>query len=422
MKRYSSFALYLSNYVALAFIYLILTRSLPGSILTAIIACLSLFSFRTFDKENLSDFNQLLVRSFIALLFANIINYVIARLIYLSFFGGVGRVRLTPLSVHTIVSTFAVSIMSYYFFKFLKKRVRPGSYAVIGRKNELNELLKEIEQKSDEYRFVQFIESKEDIKRIREDLAGIIVADYSMYESLQPYLSPLNNFEIIFLPHIAESVLKRIPLALIDRFKAYYETSFNRVLESAPKRILDIVFATVGLIVASPIMLIIAILILLEDGRPVIYRQKRVGRDSKEFEFIKFRSLKQEGFDPSDPNRNIEQRMLKIGRFIRKYRLDELPQLWLVLKGTMSLVGPRPEMVEYHLQCASKIAYYHYRLKLKPGLTGWAQINYRHTSTLEEYKTKLEYDLYYVKNHSVWLDLNIVLRTFEAVIFKRGAR
>lgn len=422
MKRYSSFALYLSNYVALALIYLVLTKSLTGSILAAIIACLSLFSFRTFDKENLSDFNQLLVRSFISLLFANIVNYVIARLIYLSFFGGVGRVRLAPLGVHTIVSTFAVSLLSYYLFKFLKKRVRRGNYAVIGRKDELNELLKEIEQKSYEYRFVQFIEREVDLRKIRDDTAGIVVADYSMYESLRPHLSTLNNLEIIFLPHIAENVLKRIPLALVDRFKAYYETSFNRVVESAPKRILDVVLATLSLIVTSPLMLIIAIAILLEDGRPVIYRQKRVGKGSEEFEFIKFRSLVNHGFDPSNPNRNIEQRMLKIGRFIRKYRLDELPQLWLVLKGTMSLVGPRPEMAEYHLQCASRIPYYHYRLKLKPGLTGWAQINYRHTTTLEEYQTKLEYDLYYVKNHSVWLDLNIVLRTFEAVIFKRGAR
>ncbi len=422
MKRYSSFALYLSNYVALALIYLVLTKSLTGSILAAIIACLSLFSFRTFDKENLSDFNQLLVRSFISLLFANIVNYVIARLIYLSFFGGVGRVRLAPLGVHTIVSTFAVSLLSYYLFKFLKKRVRRGNYAVIGRKDELNELLKEIEQKSYEYRFVQFIEREVDLRKIRDDTAGIVVADYSMYESLRPHLSTLNNLEIIFLPHIAENVLKRIPLALVDRFKAYYETSFNRFVESAPKRILDVVLATLSLIVTSPLMLIIAIAILLEDGRPVIYRQKRVGKGSEEFEFIKFRSLVNHGFDPSNPNRNIEQRMLKIGRFIRKYRLDELPQLWLVLKGTMSLVGPRPEMAEYHLQCASRIPYYHYRLKLKPGLTGWAQINYRHTTTLEEYRTKLEYDLYYVKNHSVWLDLNIVLRTFEAVLFKRGAR
>lgn len=422
MKRYSPSVLYLSNYIVLVLIYLILTRSLPGSILTAVIACLSLFSFRAFDKENLIDFNQLLTRSFIALLSANIINYVIARLIYLSFFGGVGRVRLVSLSTHTIVSTFVVAIMSYYLFKFLTKRAIPGSYAVIGREKELGTILKEIEQKSGEYRFVQFIESEKDLKRIREDLAGIVVADYSMYESLQSYLSSLKDLEIVFLPHIAEAVLKRIPLVLVDRFKAYYETSFNRVLESALKRILDIVFALVGLIVTSPIMLIIAILIFLEDGRPIIYRQKRVGKDGKEFEFIKFRSLRQEGFDPADPNKNIEQRMLKIGSFIRKYRLDELPQLWLVLKGTMSLVGPRPEMVEYHLQCVYKIPYYHYRLKLKPGLTGWAQINYQHTSTLEEYTTKLEYDLYYVKNHSVWLDLNILLKTLEAMVFKRGAR
>jgi exopolysaccharide biosynthesis polyprenyl glycosylphosphotransferase len=422
VRRYNPFLLYLVDYATIGLIYFVLSGSFTGSLFLPLVCCLSLFSFRALDREHLTDFNQLLVRSFVAIALANLINYAILRLIYLSFFSGIGRVRLTTLAIHTFVCAPAVALLSYYLFRVLKNKIKPCSYAVIGREEELKELLEEIEQKSDEYRFVQFIESKDQVKKLRDGIAGIVVSDYSLYETLQPELRRLNCNNVIFLPHIAETVLKRIPLKLVEKFKAYYETSFNAIVENAYKRILDVILATLALVITSPIVLIIAILIFLEDGRPIFYRQRRVGKDGKEFEFVKLRSLKQKGFDPQNPNKNIEQRVLKIGKFVRKYRLDELPQFWLVLKGDMSVVGPRPEMVEYHLQYVNRIPYYHYRLKLKPGLTGWAQINYQHTTTLEEYRTKLEYDLYYVKNHSILLDLSVILKTFEAVVFRRGAR
>jgi len=422
VRKYNPLVLYLAGYGVLSLVYFLLSGSIGGSLLLPLVCCLALFSFRTFDREHLTDFNQLLVRSFVAIALSNIINYVILRLIYLSFFQGFGRVRLTALAVHTIICGPAVALIGYSLFSVLRKKIRPYRYAVIGGEKEIKELLKEIEQKSDEYRFVQFIENKDQLKTLSDEIDGIVVSDYNLYEFFQPELARLNLNNIIFLPHIAETVLKRIPLKLVEKFKAYYETSFNAIVEDAYKRILDVALATLALVITSPIVLIIAILILLEDGRPILYRQKRVGKDGKEFEFVKLRSLKQRDFDPDNPNRNIEQRMLKIGKFIRKYRLDELPQFWLVLKGDMSVVGPRPEMVEYHLQYVNRIPYYHYRLMLKPGLTGWAQINYQHTTTFEEYKTKLEYDLYYVKNHSFLLDLSVILKTLEAVVFKRGAR
>lgn len=421
MKRYA-FVLYSVSYITLSFLYFLLSGSILGSLSLALLCCVSLFSFRISEKEYLADLNELFVRSFVAVALANLINYVIVRLIYLSFYGGVGRIRLTNLTIHTVVSAPILAFLNHYLFRCLAKRVKPQNYAVIGREQELGDLLREIEQKSGEYRFVQFIENKDQLRSLNEGLAGIVVSDYQLYEDLRSELAKLNYRNITFLPQIAESVLKRIPLKLVDKFKAYYETSFNSVEEGAYKRILDAVLSALALILTSPVILSVAILILLEDGRPVVYKQKRVGKFGREFEFIKLRSLKESGFDPEQPNRNIEQRMLKVGSFIRKFRLDELPQLWLVLKGTMSLVGPRPEMVVYHLQCVNKIPYYSYRLKLKPGLTGWAQINYQHTTTLDEYRTKLEYDLYYVKNHSVWLDLSIILKTLEAIIFRRGAR
>lgn len=420
MRKNSQFVFPLIDYTVLAFFYWLFSGSIAGSLLLPFICCVALFSFRNYDREHLSDFNEQLVRSFISLILANIVSYIILRIIYVSFV--VGRIRLTDLAFHTIASAPTIALVNFFFYRLIKKRTVPERFAVLGDKNELEELLKELEQKSEKYTFITYIREKEQLKNLPKDLSGIVVADYSLFRSLKSDLSALNHSKIIFLPHIAESVLKRVPLKLIEKFGTYYEVCFNKIQEHVWKRIIDVVFSSILLALASPIMFFIALAIYFEDSRPIIYRQKRIGRNGEEFEFIKFRSLKQEGFDPKDPNRNIEQRMLKIGRFIRKYRLDELPQLWLVLKGTMSLVGPRPEMVEYHRTYSEKIPYYEYRLKLKPGLTGWAQIMYKYASDLEETKVKVEYDLYYVKNCSSSFDLRIIIQTLETVVWKRGAR
>jgi lipopolysaccharide/colanic/teichoic acid biosynthesis glycosyltransferase len=126
--------------------------------------------------------------------------------------------------------------------------------------------------------------------------------------------------------------------------------------------------------------------------------------------------------DSHTPNDGIEQRVLKIGKITRKTRLDETLQFWNVLNGTMSIVGSRPEMEEFHKEMKEKIPYYAYRLDTNPGITGWAQINYKHTTTLEDYRKKTEYDLYYVKNRTLLLDIQIMLKTVETMFGMRGAR
>jgi lipopolysaccharide/colanic/teichoic acid biosynthesis glycosyltransferase len=186
------------------------------------------------------------------------------------------------------------------------------------------------------------------------------------------------------------------------------------------------IFAIIGIIIGSPIMAILAIAILVESGRPVIFKQKRIGTNMEPFTFIKFRSLKNlsetELEKLNNPNATIKQRVTKAGKLMRKFRIDELPQFFNVLNGTMSVIGPRPEMPAYHNQCLENIPYYSLRYKMKPGITGWAQINYKHTSGLEDYKIKTEYDLYYIKNRSILLDLQITLRTIETMLGMRGAR
>ncbi|MEM7432691.1 MAG: TIGR03013 family XrtA/PEP-CTERM system glycosyltransferase [Pseudomonadota bacterium] len=192
------------------------------------------------------------------------------------------------------------------------------------------------------------------------------------------------------------------------------------------KRAVDLLVSGFAFLVAWPFMLLLAIAIKIEDGfsSPVFYRQERVGLHGKSFELLKFRSMvinaeAERGAQFAEVN---DSRVTRVGKVSRKYRLDELPQLLNVLRGQMSLVGPRPERTEFVADLTKKIPYYAERHSLKPGITGWAQMNYPYGSTDQDAHEKLQYDLYYVKNHSTLLDLVIMLQTVEVVLWGRGAR
>ncbi|HPO28368.1 MAG TPA: sugar transferase, partial [Petrotogaceae bacterium] len=158
-------------------------------------------------------------------------------------------------------------------------------------------------------------------------------------------------------------------------------------------------------------------------GRPVVFKQPRTGKDNEVFIMHKFRSMRNQSEEDVKGKFATDEksRILKIGRIIRMFRLDETLQFWDILTGEMSLIGPRPEQPHFVSQYEKIIPFYSYRHKLKTGLTGWAQIMYKYTSTVEETKVKLSYDLYYVKNRTSILDINIILKTIEAVIWRRGA-
>ncbi|WP_407701724.1 sugar transferase [Thermosipho ferrireducens] len=172
----------------------------------------------------------------------------------------------------------------------------------------------------------------------------------------------------------------------------------------------------------SPFMLITAIAIYLEDGRPIVFKQLRVGKNNKHFTLIKFRSMKKQKKDKAKFADQEQDRILKIGRIIRPLRIDESLQFINILKGDMSIVGPRPEQIPFARQFEKEIAFYSQRHHVKPSLTGWAQIMYKYASNTEEIKKKLSYDLWYVKNRNILLDLKIILQTIEAVFWKRGAK
>ena len=189
------------------------------------------------------------------------------------------------------------------------------------------------------------------------------------------------------------------------------------------KRTIDLTLALVMAVLALPLMVLTALLVYLEDGRPVLYRQERVGENGRGFTLSKFRSMRKDAEKGGRPiwAKDGDDRVTRVGRFIRKTRLDELPQLWNVIRGDMSFVGPRPERPFFVEQLSEAIPFYQQRHAVKPGLTGWAQVKYRYGSSLEDAMEKLRYDLYYIKHLSVFFDLTIVFDTVKVVLFRKGA-
>jgi sugar transferase (PEP-CTERM system associated) len=190
------------------------------------------------------------------------------------------------------------------------------------------------------------------------------------------------------------------------------------------KRSVDLILAFIGLIIFLPLMGIIAVLVKLDSKGPVIFSQERIGQKGKIYSIHKFRSMICDAEKECGPvwAGNDDSRITRVGKIIRKWRFDEIPQLWNVLKGDMSFVGPRPER-EYFVEDLQKtIPFYRERLTVKPGLTGWAQVCYSYGSSVEDAIEKLNYDLFYIKNLSFLMDLMIVLRTIKIVLFRKGAR
>lgn len=203
-----------------------------------------------------------------------------------------------------------------------------------------------------------------------------------------------------------------------------FSEGFKRsTLFIAIRRLLSIVISLIGLVLAAPLFPIVWLMVKLDSKGPAFYSQKRVGKGNKPFKVTKFRTMRQDaevnGAQWAGAN---DPRITRVGRFLRSSRLDEIPQLWCVLKGDMAFVGPRPERPEFVEWLSKEIPYYGVRHMVRPGLTGWAQIKYKYGSTVEDAREKLQFDLFYIKNASVGLDLLIMFQTIKTVLLRRGAQ
>ncbi len=235
------------------------------------------------------------------------------------------------------------------------------------------------------------------------------------------------GIDILELPSFLERETGKVRLDVLNPSWIIFGEGFrNSMVQRGLERALDLGASLVLLLLASPLMLLAMIAIKIEDGwrAPVLYRQARVGRYNENFNIVKFRSMRQDAEKPGEAiwARPDDPRVTRVGAIMRKTRVDELPQLFAVLRGDMSFVGPRPERPEFVARLEQQIPYYRERHTVKPGITGWAQLCYPYGASDKDALEKLQYDLYYVKNRSLLFDLAILLQTVEVVLWGKGAR
>lgn len=237
----------------------------------------------------------------------------------------------------------------------------------------------------------------------------------------------MRGIHIIDVNTFLERQLGKINLETLRPSNFIYSDGFSQnPVKTLNKRILDVVVSAVLLVLTSPIMLLAALAIWIESGfnGSIIYRQERLGTNNRIFFLLKFRSMQENAEKDGIPRwaSKNDARITQVGKFIRKLRIDELPQLYNVLKGDMSFVGPRPERPQFVDDLSVKIPFYKLRHHMKPGITGWAQICYPYGASVQDAKEKLQYDLYYLKHHSIFLDLLIMLQTAAVVVLCKGSR
>lgn len=235
----------------------------------------------------------------------------------------------------------------------------------------------------------------------------------------------LSGIEVLDAPGLYERMTGKLLIENITPswFIFCHGFKVTRFLRAC-KRLTDITLALVGLALFAPFGLLVALIIKLDSPGPIFFRQIRVGQGDRQFKLVKFRSMSQ------DAEKNCgavwakknDARVTRLGYFLRKFRIDEIPQLYNVLKGEMSLVGPRPERPEFVETLKKRIPYYSERHYVKPGVTGWAQVSYPYGASVEDAIEKLRYDMYYIKNISLFFDLRIIFRTISVILFCKGSR
>ena len=257
---------------------------------------------------------------------------------------------------------------------------------------------------------------------------NIIVEDLSKYP--YEYQEKIINLSfkgsnIVSIINWSEIILQRIPLAFLssdDLINLFSNVYNNKSFQVRLKRIADITLSIVIIFFSFPLIVILSVFIYFEDFGPVLYFQKRVGKNGETFTICKLRTMKTNAESKGVQwSRKGDKRVTNIGKFLRSTRIDELPQLFSVLIGDMSLIGPRPERPEIDLKLKEKIPFYELRYLVKPGLSGWAQVNFPYGSSIKDSESKLTYDFFYIKNFSFWLDLLIFFKTIRLVSRREGS-
>lgn len=344
-----------------------------------------------------------------------------------------------------LVTAIVLLVYRFYYYKVLQKRMFVQNIVIIGTGELAMDIAREVEGRHDSaYKVMAFV--GDGTLQYNPNRIPVIGKLENVAEIL-----PIDKVErIVVAPDDRRgstpirTLLKcKMEGTTIDQGVTFYERMTGKILVERVdpswiifsdgfvlrrwkyllKRLLDVAVAGVLFVLTLPVMFVSGIIIWLESPGPVFYLQERVGQEGRIFKVIKFRSMRQDAEkDGAVWAKKNDDRVTRFGSFIRRVRIDELPQLWNVLKGEMSMVGPRPERKVFVDELVTDIPYYNIRHGVKPGLTGWAQIRYPYGASREDALRKLEYDLYYIKNISIAFDLVVIFHTIKTVLFGRGGR
>lgn len=325
------------------------------------------------------------------------------------------------------LALFYVSALTYrwIFDRAWASSKQKSRWLLIADTNELQSLNRELELIKGSLQIEQAPSRSELAHTDYSQWDGIIAHSHLNRDEVEPLIQArLSGHRVIPLVAFYESLLGKIPIHLIEPEWFLFTEGFQlnaRGINTKLKRLSDILLALLFLLFSSPLILLALILIRLESPGSPLYKQTRVGQKGQPFTIWKIRSMRTDAEAggaqwamKSDP------RVTRVGKFIRLTRIDELPQLYNILVGDMSFIGPRPERPEFTKELSQKISFYDFRHIVKPGLSGWAQINYPYGASEEDAIQKLQYELYYIKNFSFLLDIKIVLKTFSVVLFAKG--
>ncbi|HHJ13943.1 MAG TPA: TIGR03013 family PEP-CTERM/XrtA system glycosyltransferase [Gammaproteobacteria bacterium] len=441
------FALTLSFYVGLELRFMRgdwephLGPLLPRALVFSVVMQLSLVALGAYQRQSRQSVEMLALRLGGALLLGLValgMTYYIAPMFFL------GR---GALALAVLVAFFSLLVLRLLFYRIEDKRDMRPRVLVLGA-GETAHLVRESVQEGelDGLNIVGYVPMPGDreidegaplvdfgdsliefVEQQRIDQIVLAADDRRQGLPVQGLLDcKMSGIDVLDLPTFFERETGKIRIDILHPSWLYLSEGFREsAFRRLAKRLFDILVSLAMLPLVLPLMLLAAIAILVESGGkgPVLYRQTRVSENGRPFSICKFRSMRTDAEVDGKPvwAQKNDTRITRVGAILRKTRLDELPQLFNVLKGDMSFVGPRPERPEFVEQLAAAIPYYNERHRVKPGLTGWAQIRYPYGASEEDGRQKLQYDLYYVKNYSIFMDLLILLQTAEVVLLGKGA-
>ncbi|WP_101876316.1 exopolysaccharide biosynthesis polyprenyl glycosylphosphotransferase [Lachnoclostridium edouardi] len=331
---------------------------------------------------------------------------------------------IVPMAVMTVFDFFVIIIWTLVFQLFYQWIFPPRRMLLIAGNRSDYHLLQKMNSREDKYEIKDLISYKKGLNLIFKkvhNFDGVILGDMPSHERNQILKYCFShNIRTYSVPKISDILMRSSSeLTLFDTPMLLSRNDGLTIEQEFCKRTMDVVLSLIGAIITLPFFLVIAICIKATDGGPVFYKQTRLTKDGKEFEIIKFRTMIQDAEKQSGARLASEgdDRILPVGKLLRRLRLDELPQIYNILKGEMSLVGPRPERPELAAEIEKEIPEFAYRLKVKAGLTGYAQVYGKYNTTFYD---KLKQDLVYIRNYSVWLDLKLMIMTPKIMFMKES--